>query len=273
MWERSFGRVVAAVVAVLILSAATPGIGAVAPTGTSPPQIDVGPSFQQGVDTDSVRLIVSVDRNGSASWTVQYWTRLDDENTTAAFESLQADIREDPDNFSDRFASRMRSTVATAENSTGREMDASDFRVSAETRTPPEYGVVTYTFRWDGFAAVDGDSLRVGDAIEGSSSTSGRDSSSSGPRTTPPRRSLPNRTSAAPKPSCGAAPRRASSPESRPSSSNQRRRSPRPVQAPTDPVTTVPGPPPPRRRGPAVRSRARSRTTVRPLRPGRVALS
>ncbi|GAB6862081.1 hypothetical protein ACFR97_05475 [Haloplanus litoreus] len=167
MWERSFGRVVAAVVAVLILSAATPGIGAVAPTGTSPPQIDVGPSFQQGVDTDSVRLIVSVDRNGSASWTVQYWTRLDDENTTAAFESLQADIREDPDNFSDRFASRMRSTVATAENSTGREMDASDFRVSAETRTPPEYGVVTYTFRWDGFAAVDGDSLRVGDAIEG----------------------------------------------------------------------------------------------------------
>jgi len=167
MWERSFGRVVAVVAAVLILSAATSGIGAVAPTGASPAQMDAGPTFQQGVDTDSVRLIVSVDRNGSASWTVQYWTRLDDENTTAAFESLQADIRENPDNFSDRFASRMRSTVTTAENSTGREMNASDFRVSAETRTPPEYGVVVYTFRWDGFAAVDGDTLRVGDAIEG----------------------------------------------------------------------------------------------------------
>jgi uncharacterized membrane protein len=165
MWERSFGRVVVA--AVLLLSAATPGIGAVAPTGTSPTQMSGGPSFQQGVDTDSVRLLVSVDRNGSASWSVQYWTRLDDENTTAAFESLQADIRENPDNFSDRFASRMRSTVGTAENATGREMNATDFWVSAETRTPPEYGVVVYTFRWDGFAAVDGDTIRVGDAIEG----------------------------------------------------------------------------------------------------------
>jgi len=30
-----------------------------------------------------------------------------------------------------------------------------------------EYGVVRYTFRWDGFAAVDGDELRAGDAVEG----------------------------------------------------------------------------------------------------------
>jgi hypothetical protein len=171
MWERSSGRLVTVFVAALFLSAmAAPAIGAVAseqPPTRQPAQFDGGPVSQQGVDTDSVRLIVSVDGNGSATWTVQYWTRLDDENTTAAFESLQSDVQSNPSNFSDRFAARMRSTVGAAENATGREMNASGFDVRAETRAPPEYGVVTYTFRWDNFAAVDGDTVRVGDAIEG----------------------------------------------------------------------------------------------------------
>jgi hypothetical protein len=172
MWERSSGGLVSVVVAALVLSAVAPAIGAVASPSDSAPtrppaQLGGGPIFQQGVDTDSVRLIVSVNENGSAGWTVQYWTRLDDENTTAAFESLQQDIEANPSNFSDRFATRMRSTVDAAENATGREMNASGFHVRAETRTPPEYGVVVYTFHWEGFAAVDGDTLRVGDAIEG----------------------------------------------------------------------------------------------------------
>jgi len=169
MWKRSSDRVVAIVVVPLLLSLAVgPAFAAVASTPTPlTAQFDGGPVSQQGVDTDSVRLIVSVHDNGSATWTVQYWTRLDDENTTDAFESLQRDIEANPSNFSDRFATRMRSTVRTAENSTGREMNASDFDVRAETRTPPEYGVIIYSFHWDGFAAVDGDTIRVGDAIEG----------------------------------------------------------------------------------------------------------
>ena len=166
MKERASNRRVGLVTIVLILSVAVgPALGAIAsPSAT---QLGSGPVSQQGVDTDSVRLIVSVEENGSATWTVQYWTRLDDENTTAAFESLQRDIEATPSNFSDRFASRMRSTVRASENATGREMAATGFDVTAETRTPPDYGVIVYTFRWDGFAAVDGDTVRVGDAIEG----------------------------------------------------------------------------------------------------------
>jgi hypothetical protein len=122
---------------------------------------------QQGVDTDSVRLVVGVGENGTASWEVQYWTRLDDENTTAAFESLRSDIESNPERYTDRFASRMRGTVDAAENSTGREMNATGFTVSAETRTPPQYGVVSYAFEWQQFAKVEGDELRIGDAIEG----------------------------------------------------------------------------------------------------------
>jgi hypothetical protein len=169
MWERSSNRLGTVVVVALVLSVAVvPALGAVAASpSSSTAQFDGGPVSQQSVDTDSVRLIVSVDENGSATWTVQYWTRLDDENTTDAFESLRNDIEANPSNFSDQFATRMRSTVGTAENATGREMNASEFDVRAETRAPPEYGVVVYTFRWDGFAAVDGDTVRVGDAIEG----------------------------------------------------------------------------------------------------------
>jgi hypothetical protein len=170
MRDRSSDRLVGVVSAVLLLSlVAGPALGAVtsAPSSSSTAQLGGGAVSQQGVDTDSVRLIVSVAENGSATWTVQYWTRLDDENTTAAFESLQRDIESNPSNFSDRFASRMRSTVRASENATGREMTATGFDVQAETRTPPDYGVIVYTFRWDGFAAVDGETIRVGDAIEG----------------------------------------------------------------------------------------------------------
>ena len=170
MRKRSSNRLVGVVSAVLLLSlVAGPALGAVtsAPSSSSPAQLGTGAVSQQGVDTDSVRLIVSIAENGSATWTVQYWTRLDDENTTAAFESLQRDIESDPSNFSEQFASRMRSTVRASENATDREMSATGFDVRAETRTPPDYGVVVYTFRWDGFAAVDGDTIRVGDAIEG----------------------------------------------------------------------------------------------------------
>jgi len=158
--------VTATVAALVLLSVAIPAVGAVT-TRPSPTQLGGDAIHQQNVDTDSVRLVVSVDENGSARWSVQYWTRLDDENTTDAFESLQDVVESNPSNFSDRFASRMRSTVSAAENATGREMSATDFQVRAETRTPPDYGVVVYTFRWENFAATDGDTIRVGDAIEG----------------------------------------------------------------------------------------------------------
>jgi uncharacterized membrane protein len=38
---------------------------------------------------------------------------------------------------------------------------------TSRQRIPEEYGIVTYRFRWDGFAASSGEELRVGDAIAG----------------------------------------------------------------------------------------------------------
>lgn len=130
-------------------------------------QADVVPQTGE-VEPDGVVLRVDVDENGTAAWTVEYRIRLDDETTTAAFESLRSDVRENRSSFRSRFADRMSRTVATGENETGRSMALRNVSVVVEERQLPRtYGVVAYRFEWAGFARVDGDRLVVGDAIGG----------------------------------------------------------------------------------------------------------
>jgi len=170
-----------AVALALLLAVAGVGIataGSVADAGTAteldaasattqadgPP---VGEAYQEEIDPDSVRLTLSVEADGSARWRIEYWTELNDDNETEAFEQLQDDVAANPDEYTARFANRTNRTVASAENATGREMSAGEFGVSATKETiPQEYGVLTYTFEWRGFAAVEGDRLRIGDAID-----------------------------------------------------------------------------------------------------------
>ena len=123
---------------------------------------------QEGVDPDRVVLDVSLQPNGDAVWAVEYRVRLATDNETAAFEEIQADIRENESAYTSTFRDRMTRTAATAANATGREMSIRKVSVSAEQKSlPQDYGVVTYRFRWTNFAAVDGDSVRAGDALAG----------------------------------------------------------------------------------------------------------
>ena len=120
------------------------------------------------IERDSVLLRVDVRENGSAQWRIEYRTRLEDTNTTRAFESLQRDIEEDPDTYSRDFFDGINATIATAENATGREMAGTDYDVRAEVNhLPQRYGVVVYTFTWRGFATVNGSDIHVGDALAG----------------------------------------------------------------------------------------------------------
>jgi uncharacterized membrane protein len=163
------GRVglTAVVVAVLLLGTGPVGAATGAATteqsGSNPFAVQ-----QDQIDADDVRMDVAIQPNGTAEWTLEFWIRLDDNESTTAFESLQSDIREDPGNYTQRLADRMEQTVGTASNATGREMSTDGFTVSTDRQSfAREYGVVRYTFRWHGFAAVNGDELRAGDAIEG----------------------------------------------------------------------------------------------------------
>lgn len=117
---------------------------------------------------DDVSLRIDIREDGTAEWAVEYRVLLDDENSTAAFESVKRDVEADGSEYSSEFRGRMESTAATAENATGREMAIRNVSVSASRQQlPQEYGVLTYRFVWVNFAVVEGDSIRAGDALRG----------------------------------------------------------------------------------------------------------
>ncbi|ELY78622.1 DUF7345 domain-containing protein [Natrinema pallidum] len=157
-----------AVVVAVLLVATGPVVAVTGATSAGQRQSSPFAVQQDRIDADEVRMDVALRPNGTGEWTLEFWVRLDDEESTTAFESLQEEIRNDPENHTQSFADRMNETVATASTATGREMTADGFDVTtARQSLAREYGVVRYTFRWEGFAAVEGDDLRAGDAVEG----------------------------------------------------------------------------------------------------------
>jgi hypothetical protein len=154
------------VAAVLLVSAGT-GAGGVA-AADEPTPLGAAQLGDSGIDPDGVLLRVDLRTDGSARWTVEYRVRLNDENTTAAFESLRDDVESNESAYTTTFAERMRATARAAENTTGREMGVRNVSVrTARQQLPQEYGVVTYGFEWTGFAATTTDGLDAGDALAG----------------------------------------------------------------------------------------------------------
>lgn len=123
----------------------------------------------QEFDPDTVSLAANLQSDGDAVWTFTYRMRLTTDNETQAFESLQADIKNNRSAYEERFRKRITSTVAAAENATNREMAVSNVSVSTRINSFNEYslGVVTYSFTWEGFAATEGEKIKAGDALEG----------------------------------------------------------------------------------------------------------
>lgn len=160
------------VAAPLLLALAGPAVATTgAPGGDDhgggPAAVPAGGLAQQSFDADAVVLDVDVDADGTAAWTVRYRLDIGTQNRSEAFESLRADIRQNTSAYVADFRSRIRQTVAAAENATGRPMSATNFSVRTRTEQLSESGFVTYAFRWTGFAAVDGEVLRAGDAVGG----------------------------------------------------------------------------------------------------------
>lgn len=115
---------------------------------------------------DELRYEVDLRDDGSASWTVEYRYRLDDDNESVDWADLQDDVEQRPDRYLESFESDVRADVTEAENETGREMLASDFAIETdETSTAPEYGYVRISFEWDSFAHVELNRIEAGDAL------------------------------------------------------------------------------------------------------------
>lgn len=148
----------------VVLSLMVPGVAA---------GIDGQDASQQAiagsdVEADDILLAIDLQSDGDAEWQVEYRVRLDDDETSEAFDSLQRDIEDDPENYTATFHDRMAATADGAQDATGREMSVENVTVETETRQlPREYGIVTYRFTWTGFATVSGDRIEAGDAIAG----------------------------------------------------------------------------------------------------------
>jgi len=122
----------------------------------------------QEIDADRTRIRIDLQDDGDATWTVELWTRLEDDADEEAFASLQADVENDSEAYTADFRSRMNGSVSAASDATGREMAIQELAVSTRTEgVPSSYGVLAYEFEWTNFAAVDGNELNAGAAIDG----------------------------------------------------------------------------------------------------------
>lgn len=123
---------------------------------------------QRAVDADTVLIEAALQPSGAAVWTVEHRVRLETANETTAFEELRADVRANESRYASAFRQRMNGTIDTAQARTGRSMAIENVSVTATIKAlGRSTGVLTYRFRWTGFAAQQGDRLVAGDALAG----------------------------------------------------------------------------------------------------------
>ena len=164
----------AAVLVVFVVSvAAAAPAGYGGPSDSSTPLAEgvtaspVPATSAEEIDPDSIEIDVVLAEDGSAEWEIQFRVALDDEDREAAFAELEENVSNDPETYTERFADRIDSTVENAAAATGRPMHADGYAVRTDRQSlAREYGILAYSFRWHGFAAVDGDELHAGDAID-----------------------------------------------------------------------------------------------------------
>ncbi|WIV68419.1 helix-turn-helix transcriptional regulator [Natrialbaceae archaeon AArc-T1-2] len=168
MDERGLGVLLCCLVVLGGLLAAAPAIAADERGANTPNaifQTEDEPSLE---GYDDLEYRIELHENGSASWTVEYQYRLDDDNDTVDWERLEADVNENREAYLAAFEERWDETLTEAENETDREMQATDFSLETdESAAAHEYGYVRFTFEWDSFAHVEVNRIEAGDALVG----------------------------------------------------------------------------------------------------------
>lgn len=141
--------------------------GTRAPVATADQGAPVG-TLQDQPDADATVTRIELRGNGSATWTIEVRTRLEDGDEVAQYESFQERFRSNRSQYIAAFEERMTGVVANANESLARPMAAGEFRAETYVEEAPQrWGVIAYEFRWDGFAAGGDGSVTVGDVFGG----------------------------------------------------------------------------------------------------------
>jgi len=157
--DRPTGAILAvlAALAVLVTVGTVTGSAATAGAGTG-----AGAEAEAAAPTDRPAFVVELSADGSATVTTVYTYDLTTDDERAAFRSLRDDSSALA-NLTARYADRMATVAAAAENETGREMAISDPVAELRTVNDGDTGVVALSVTWDGLAAAGGDRLAVGE--------------------------------------------------------------------------------------------------------------
>ncbi|GAA0657137.1 hypothetical protein GCM10009019_21540 [Salarchaeum japonicum] len=116
----------------------------------------------------SVHFTITVAADGSAQWTFQYRTPLENDSQRADFREFAARFENETLPLYENFQDRAGALVADGENVSERSMNATAFSRSARvTGLNDNLGVVEMSFTWTNFARVQADRVVVGDLFEG----------------------------------------------------------------------------------------------------------
>lgn len=162
----SMSGIIAPVGAAPAMSASTADIGAGTLSVTQEESPTEVAAAQPAADSTVTRI--AVHENGSATWELSVRTRLDTEQRVQEYKEFQTQFRDDRDARIEEFGDRMSGVVENAAATTGREMTTTEFDARTSIQEfPRRWGVVTYSFRWDGFAQRDDGDVLVGDVFAG----------------------------------------------------------------------------------------------------------
>jgi len=148
----------------------TPPAAATQPSTIATPPDGGQFAVQETQNFDKTTFEITVHENGSATWTFRHeQVFANEDNETAAEENFKAFAEEFEANETDlydQFVNQSRLMVESGQRETGREMEATNFRRSAQIEEPFTRGVVEMSFTWEGFAAAEADRIVVGDVFE-----------------------------------------------------------------------------------------------------------
>jgi len=112
-----------------------------------------------------ITYTIDVHEDGSAVWHVEYRTLLATEDDRTAFDNYSRDLQSV---YLPQFQDLMTRSAAQATIATARPIKTSSFSGDAAVQTAPTgtYGVIFYSFTWNGFARP-GSDINIGDAFVG----------------------------------------------------------------------------------------------------------
>jgi len=119
-------------------------------------------------DPDNTVTRIDLRPNGDAVWTIRFRTRLSTATDTEEYETFQSSFRNDSTQYLSPFEDRMTAVVDGANQQYDREMRAVGFQAETSIQeVPNRWGIVSFRFRWEGFAARNGQQVVAGDVFAG----------------------------------------------------------------------------------------------------------